>query len=82
MINKLELTNEQREDVLDIAGMKSKCDGCGKEIGEVRATVGCFGNNNTVFKYVVLCIDCHVVMSNAWGTVREKGENDDSSRRT
>jgi len=79
MINKLELTMEQREETIDVIEYKTTCDGCGKEIGEVRATVGCFGNNNTVFKYVVLCMDCHAVMSNAWGLCKKENNNDSNN---
>ena len=82
MINELELTNEQHEDVLDIVGMKSKCDGCGNPMKAVRGTICCFKHSaaqysehriDNVIKYVVLCIDCYAVMSDAWGLCKKRG---------
>lgn len=72
MINELTLTNEEREEVIETIEGKRKCDGCGKALVIIRATIGCYSKMKSVIHYVVLCEACHNMFCNIWSSADDR----------
>ncbi len=76
MINEVVLIDEQREEVIKTIEGKTACDGCGKGLGNIRSTIGCYSKIKSVIHYVVLCETCHNMFCNIWSSIRREITNE------